>query len=236
MSAENQTFIPTADIAPRGNRPGVVIPGQGRSSQIITTIIPAQVGNVPGVTPIDQAGITFYLPLATGTVYIKPSNGSENQYTQGTGERALQNPFTRLEVRNRNPFNVIISIFVGFGDYIDNRAILYNPLISNIVYPTYAIANTLGNLLIPDLSGGALNDLNGTQFLALSRIGIYVSNLDLGVTYNLVNTANTKSVLAVPPSTDIVFPVNGNLRITVPAGNINALVSEVYSAILPTIT
>lgn len=232
MPDETQTVIPRAAVASRGNRPGVVPQvGENRSSQIITTIIPAN-----GVTPVDQAGTTFYLPLATGTVYIKPSSGSQNQYTQGTGERAMQNPFTRLEIQNKNPFNVIISIFVGFGDYIDNRAILYNPLVSNIVYPTYPVPNAAGNILIPDLSGGAFIDLNGNNFLALSRVAVYISNLDTGLTYTLTDTAATKSVLAVPPGTDIVFPVNGNLRIHVPSGVVNALVSEVYSSVTPTIT
>jgi hypothetical protein len=46
--------------------------------------------------------------------------------------------------------------------------------------------------------------------------------------------AANKRVLAIAPGTDIVYPVAGDFRIWVPASTINAVVSEVYSAIQPT--
>ena len=211
---------------------GIVRTGvDGRSSQIITTIIPSGQS-----FPVLAAGDEFYLPLATGTVSIKPNTGSENLYTQGTGLSVKENPFNQLQVKNSNAFNVIISIFVGFGNYIDNRAILYNPLVANIVLPTWPAPNVATNLPINDISGNAFIDANGVNRLALTRVSIYISNLDLATAYTLKDSTGTMGVVTVQPQTEIVFPVNGNFLLSVPAGNVNAIVSEIYQAVLPTLT
>lgn len=221
--------IPVAEGSPRSNRPGVV-PGssRGRSSQIVTLLIPA---NKP--IQLFQAGQQFYLTLASGAVKIKPNNGSENTYQQGKGQVVpLDNCFTSLQITNPNPFSVVISIFVGFSDYIDNSLILFNPQIANVVYPTYPVSAAAANLLIPDLSGSAFFDSNGTEWLALSRVSIYISNIDTGLTYNLQNTAANKTLLSVFPATNVTLPFSGNFRIT-DGATLKMIVSEVYMAVLP---
>lgn len=224
-------LIPKSDGAARSNRPGVV-PGisDGRSSQTITTIIPAG-----GSTIISQAGQEFYLVLATGPVLIKPNNGSFNQYVQGTGEIAnARNLFNNLQVKNPNTVSsVIISIFVGFGDYIDNRAILFNPLVVNAVYGTYPVTNSLVDILIPDLSQTSITDVNGVSRLALSRETIQVFNLDSGVVINIKNMALTKTVAVVQPLFSATLPMSGDFKIHSPSAMLNCIVSEIYSTVLP---
>lgn len=206
--------------------------GPNRTSQIITTILPA------GATlPIFQAGDEFYIVVATAALKIKPNNGSENEYVQGTGLKVNdQNIFANLQVRNDNPFNTVVQIFVGFGGYIDNRLITSDPNNYQAPYATYPIPNSAGTIDIPDLSGQAFIGVDGKTYLALSRRALYVSNLTLADTYNLQGIDGLPGsplyLLGVFPQTSIVYEASGHLQIKVPSGNINALVSEVYNSIL----
>ena len=218
---------------PNVGRPGIVPIGKAnRGSQIITTIIPAN-----SSIPVLVAGDTFYLTLATAQVSIKPNRGVEANYSAGTGLKTEDNPFDQLQITNPNANNVIISLFVGFGDYIDNRVILYDPLVKNIVYPTFPIANAGTNVLIPDRSGSAITDINGTVYLALSRVGIYVSNLELASVYYIRDFAASIGIaLGIQPSTSIVYPASGNYSLNNGGSPVNAIVSEIYQAVTPTLT
>lgn len=213
-------------------RPGVVpISSAGRASQIVTTIIPAGKS-----IPILVAGSEFYLTLATAPVLIRPNTGAESQYTQGTGSREEQNPFSQLQVTNQTASNIVISIFVGFGNYIDNRVILYDPLVKQAVVAVAPIPNVTATIHIPDLSGQAITDINGVSYLALGRVGIYISNLDLASSYSLTDALGVVgAAIVVQPQTNIVFPVSGDYRMHLPSSNLNAVVSDVYNAVLPTL-
>ncbi len=209
-----------------------VIPVQGvnRTSQIVTSVVPAG-----EFLNIFQAGARFYLIVATGLLSIKPNNGSENEYVQGTGlECEEQNYFANIQVKNNTPNSIVFQIFVGFGSYIDNRLIVFDPSVTRVVYPTYTNVNTLGTVLIPDRSGQAIVDANGNPYLALNREAIYLSNLDTGVTYTVQDTALTKALMYVFPQNSNVLPWNGDFAVHVPAAFINMVISEVYNAILPT--
>ncbi len=211
--------------------PGIVPNiGVNRSSQIIATIIPA---GKP--LTIFQAGSRFYLIVATGVLTVKPNNSSANEYVQGTGLIVEDsNFFNQIRIENKTANPIVLQIFVGFGDYIDNRLIVYDPSVLQVPYSTSGVPNTLNEILIPDLSATPILDANGTKYLALNRIAIYISNVDNGDAYDLQNLAGTKAVLAVQPLTNIVFPCSGSLKLKVPTGTINAVVSEIYNAILPT--
>lgn len=204
--------------------------GVNRTSQIVTTIIPA------GATfPVFQAGQRFYLTVATGEVFIKPNNGSESNYVQGTGlEVDDLNIFANVQIRNKNSFPVVLQIFVGFGNFIDNRLIVFDPNNIQACVATAPTTGTLNEIPIPDLSGTTILDANGNTLLALNRVAIYISNQDIANSYDLLNDAKTKSILTIFPLTSIVYNATGNFRMKIPAGNLNAIVSEVYNAIRPT--
>ncbi len=207
----------------------------GKSSQIITTIIPAL-----SSIPVMVAGDTFYLTLATAAVDIQPSKSARSTYSQGTGERMKDNPFTQLQVYNDSPNNVIISIYVGFGEYIDNRVILFDPLVFSVSYPTYPVPNAATVVNITDRSGQAITDQNGNRYLALYRKAIYFSNIDPAQVYTLADSGFVVgSVIAIQPTFNIVFEASGNFRVNIPTGPIgapvNAYISEIYAAVVPTL-
>lgn len=205
----------------------IPVDGVNRSSQIVTSVIPAN-----GFLSIFQAGARFYLIVATGVLSIKPSNGSENDYVQGTGLSPEEtNYFANIQIRNHTAKPIVFQIFVGFGNYIDNRLIVYDP---SVIQAPHSVLSTLpgGNtVLIPDLSNTAMVGPNGEAFLALNRIALYVSNNDSGVTYNVQNSAGTKNLVSVFPLTAIGYPISGDLSIRVPSGGINAIISEIYNVI-----
>ncbi len=207
----------------------IVAPGgiPNRTSQIVTSIVPAS-----GWLSVNQAGSKFYLVVATAELAIKPNNGSENKYVQGTGIACEElNYFANLQIRNPNPFPVIFQLFVGFGDYIDNRLIVYDPTVIQAPYSTSGIPNVANEILIPDLSGQAILGVNGEQYLALNRIAVYVSNVDNGDAYDIFNTDQDKTLLTVQPLTNVVYPANGAMSMKIPSGNINATVSEIYNVL-----
>lgn len=201
-----------------------------RSSQIITNVI------LPGeIYPVFQGGDAFYLVVATGKLLIKPNTGSENEYVQGTGLRPGNNAaFNQVQLKNPNSFAVVFQIFVGFGDYIDNRLIVNDPNQVQAPYSTSGVPNVSNDIPIPDLSGQPFIDANGIPMLALNRVAIYVNNIDTGLSYDIQNDAADKALITVLPQTNIVYPANGDLRIKTASANINATVSEIYNAIRAT--
>lgn len=204
--------------------------GGNRTSQIVTSIIPANT-----TFPIFQTGDNFYFVVSTGVLKVKPNNGSENEYVQGTGVLVDDlNIFKNIQIRNDNAFPVVFRIFVGFGNYIDNRLIVFDPTVFNAVYSTYGIVNSAPDVLIPDLSGQSFVAADGKVYLALGRKSLFVSNIDTGITYSIQNVALSKTLLFVFPQTSIVLEWGGDLKIHSPSANINAVVTEVYAAILPT--
>lgn len=65
----------------------------------------------------------FYVVNSTGPVNIKSAEFPEKTYRAGTGERLSGNQiFTRLELFNRGTVPIELTVWAGFGEYIDNRA------------------------------------------------------------------------------------------------------------------
>lgn len=205
---------------------------KGRSSQIFANIVPAG-----GTLTVPVTGNCFYFLTLTLLVQVRVQGGVFNPFTQGKGMKFVaENNFPMLEIRNENAVAVVFQLFVGFDEYIDNTLILDNASgRKNIVYPTAPVPNVSANILIPDLSGTKINDINGNQWYALNRLSIYVSNADAAAVYDLVNTANDKTAVLFQPLQTLSLPFSGNFRMT-EAGNINAIVSETYEAIPVTVT
>jgi hypothetical protein len=204
-----------------------------KTAQIVTMVI------APGqVYPILQTGDNFYIIISTGVISVKPNNGGENSYSQGTGQQyPAGNEFTNLQIKNNNASSVVFSIFVGFGSYIDNRVILNDPFLSNVVYPTAPTPNVTNNINITDKSGQAILDINGNNYLALNRVAIYITNYDLASTYNLQDYLHiVGTAVGVSPATQIVFNASGDFSIHIPSSTINAVVSEVYQAVKPSLS
>lgn len=192
----------------------------------------------PGATQRATAqGTQAYFVVATAPVNARPLGGDFVTYSQGTGINA-QNPFDWVELQNFQPYPIVVSIWVGFDNFIDRRLILANAQTPDVIYPTYPVPNAATFVNIVDLSGGAFKDVNGTQWLALYRKSILIFNLDTGNTYKLGGYSPTgadvgKYVAAISPAPlPIRLDIAGNYTYQTGGGNVNAIVSEVYSSIL----
>jgi len=203
----------------------------GRTSIIYPIVVPAN-----SVAPVPCAGTTFYVTVCTGPIDIRPYGGVFNTYTNGKGLKLKQeNAFSSLEVRNTTSQPLVVQLFVGFDEFIDNALILANTGQTLVANPTYSTASSATNVNITDLSGGAFTDINGIEWYALQREAIYVSNLDSGVTLLLQQfgsiISNGPAVIAIFPTQNLRYAASGDYCLNVGGGNINALCSELYQSI-----
>lgn len=199
----------------------------GRNGQLITQSIAAN-----GTHQIFVAGTNFYLNVATAKLRIKPLGSQESEFVQGEG---LNVTFKALEIRNPNPYPVVFSLWAGYGAYIDNKTILYNPNVKEVVFPTYPVPVAANTIDIIDYSGQQITDINGKVWLALGRSGIYVSNIDLAVDIVIESgTVPGAGALVTFPRTATVFPVSGDYKIR-QGSPVNGYISETYQAIEPTL-
>jgi hypothetical protein len=180
------------------------------------------------------AGTQAYLVVATAPVNMRPAGGDFSQYSQGTGI-AASNAFQNVEIQNFQTYPVVISLWVGWDSFIDNRLIIANPQSANIVFPTYPTPLTAAYCNIVDLSGGPFKDINGGQWLALGRVSILISNLTSG-TYLLSQYSPSGALLGpsvgiIPPTPlPIRYDIGGNYTVNTGA-SLNMIISEVYNSI-----
>lgn len=185
---------------------------------------------------VQSTGTRAYFVVCSAPVNARPKGGDFVLYQQGTGIDTGTVIFQGVEIQNPNAVPVVISMFVGFAGFIDNRLIIADAITPNVAYPTYPVASAGTVVNIPDLSGGPFTDINGVGWYAISRNAILVFNADSGVTYNLqranATAAGDPSIGVIYPLTPIQFQVSGNYRITKGGAPINVVVSEIYTAIL----
>jgi hypothetical protein len=208
--------------------------------------IGGQISNLPiaaGATVTAPGGGTgFYLVIATGAVNVRARGAlygadSYSLYQQGQGTRQPGEnavAFDVVDIQNPNTVPVVVSIWTGFSNFINNQLILSNATIQNVANPVYPVANAAKSIQIPDLTGGSFNDINGKVWLPLYRIAILVFNCSNADVYFLQkkNAAALAdgSVGAVQPLTPVRFDFSGDYSI-IQNANINAIISEIYAAI-----
>lgn len=206
--------------------------------------IPAKIGELTAVpiaagssTTVSGQGTSVYLVISTAPCNIR-TRGSKGTsayslLTQGTGAKGLE--FDQVDLQNPNSVPIVVQIWTGFAEFIDNRLIIANQSIPQVILPTYPTANAAVSVNFVDKSGSQFADINGKQWIALYRIALIVSNVDNGVTYLLqaagAGTSSGPAVAAIYPGTSLNLPVAGDYTINVGGGNINVIASEIYSAI-----
>ena len=191
------------------------------------------------------AGTRAYLVLATAPVNMRArgaafGTATYSLYSEGQGFQDTRRDavlFDVVDIQNPNSVPVVVSLWIGSSTFIDNRLILANATIPNVVKPTYPVPGAAMAIQIPDISGAPFTDINGKNWLALYRIAILVfntSNADVYFVQKSGATAlNQGSIGAVQPLTPVRFDVQGDYTIHQNA-NINAIVSEIYAAIAAT--
>lgn len=202
-----------------------------RGSRYVSNVIPAL-----GTLPVPVTGNQFYVTATSAPIEIRPSGGSKNRYYTGTGLLVpLENAFELLEISNPNNFQIAFEIFYGFDTFIDKRLIVSQQENPQIAYPTYTTPSSAALVDIIDKSGQLIADINGGEWYAIQRQAIIVCNTDSGVTLLLQKAnsvvANGPAIAAIYPLTSLNYPVEGDYRLHLGGANINAVVSEIYSAI-----
>jgi hypothetical protein len=162
--------------------------------------------------------------------------GAYSVFSQGTGvgEPNAAEQFDVVDIQNFNAYAVVVSLWVGYADFIDNRLILNNTVNQAVTYPTQPVAGAM-NINIPDISGTNFTDINGKGWIAIVRVAIIISNLDPAVSLLLQKAgsvvSNGPAVLLCPPALPVSHSSSGNFCINIGGGAINAIVCEIYSAI-----
>jgi hypothetical protein len=206
---------------------------QGSGGRIVN--LPLAAG---ATTRVNNKGTKAYLVVATAGVQMRPIGGQVgvgdfNLYSQGTGFNAVD-VFDTVEFFNSNAIAIVISVWIGFDNFIDNRLILANATLQNIAYPTQPTP-TGSPIQIPDLSGGSFLDLNVVKWLPLFRQAIIINNLGTSAVLLQAYGAATSSgpaVLVAPPGLPIAHNAGGNYAVV--GGSNTVIVSEIYQAILAT--
>lgn len=213
--------------------------GQAPARVLSKTSLFVQNVIAPGATlPVPLSGNWFYITQATAPIDIRPSGGIFNTYAAGTGlDLDLSNSFSLLEIRNTSAFAVVFQVFVGFDKFIDKRLFLTSQQNPQAVFPTYPVPNIANVININDLSGQQFTDVNGVGWYAMFRTAIIICNVDAGATFLIYKSgaiaASDPAIAAVYPLTSLRLDVQGNYRIsTFGGGNINLIVSEIYTSLL----
>jgi hypothetical protein len=212
-------------------------------------VLPSKVGQITSVpiaagqsTTISGSGDMVYVIIATAPVNIRTrgaagSNGSSTYatFTQGTGIKGQ--PFNNVDLQNPNSVPIVVQVWTGISQFIDNRLIIANQSIPQVVYPTYPTANAAAKVEFKDLSGGGFTDVNGNLWLALYRVAIVICNVDGGTTFLLQNKGGkvtdspSKAVAAIYPLTSWNESFAGDYDINLGGANINVIAHEIYAAI-----
>jgi hypothetical protein len=230
----------TAQVAPPG--PGNTTAGAAQGG---VQNVPGQQGGILAITiPAGQTipqliqGSFFYVIAASAGILVRPKGGSFNTYQPGTGYRLPgDQSFSSLEIENPNAFPVSFAMFIGFGEFIDNRLILQQGVQYPVMKVTYSgVPEVAGPIAITDVSGSAFTDQNGKSWLAISRICFYVDNLSTSANLILQDSASDgNNCGTIFPATTRTFPVSGNFTLKTGAAPVAACVIEVYNAIAPAI-
>ncbi len=215
------------------NAQGQVPPTPNQQGGILSITVPA------GATvPYQLQGTFFYNIASSGSFSIRPAGGSFNVYRPGTGYRLPANQsFAFIEIKNDNSFPVALAMFIGFGEFIDNRLILEGSVVQQILKVTYSPTPAVaGPIAIDDISGQPFTDQNGTTWLAIGRVAFYVDNLSLSSNLLIQNDVSSGVVCG------IVFPVTtrtvaaaGDFTLKNGLAAVQAAVVEIYNAIEPNI-
>jgi hypothetical protein len=184
-----------------------------RSSVYVKQTIPA------GQTiHVSAFGETFYFIGLTAPVNVRTDVTAMKPYRQGTGEVfPPELRFRSLDIENPNAGEVSLTLWVGFGEYIDRRTALIDGYTLSVGSPW----NNVG-----PMSARSFPGIPGpTQ---LHRKAIVVTNLDIANPL-LIRDGNANVICAVLPNTSLILPIAGAVDVYNATGvAISAYMGEIW--------
>ncbi len=209
MAAGNNS---RADNLNRLNAAGVAIGGAGQtpktSAQFTTTLAAGGVQNVP------IAGQIFYVIDTTAQLTIRTSNGGRELYDVGTGKVCdPSETFDWIEVANNNAVPVTLTIFIGFGDYIDNRlnVVRYRPASLQPIIDD--LTDSIAATSAASIAANSTVMFAGTPPAGYAqRRWIIISNLDPNSELFLQDS-NGHNISAIEPKSSQILFTSGSITV-----------------------
>lgn len=184
-----------------------------RSSLVHSATIPANSSRF-----ISMYGDRFYLLQCTAPIEIKTEATGFKPYRKGTGEQFPEDlRFERLEVKNDNSYAVEIKIWVGFGEYIDQRFEIVD------AYSEIRSDN------VTTIAAGATLTYDGEPASGeIQRKAFVLTNLDPNSRLDVLDK-NDNLAVACFAEQSITLPVCGEIKVKNPSGaDITFYVGEIY--------
>lgn len=200
--------------------------GISRTSGTYRLVIPAL-----STYTLNQAGVRFYIVESDNDspLFIKTDKTIEEIFTVGTGKWVSEEQFFRmLYIRNSTADVITIDLFVGFGEYIDNRTTIVGNRLSSVlpvIEPkTLFVAH-------PDdsIDAGSGINFNGVPTgNRLRRKCIMVTNLDPTLNIVLQDTSINDG-LTIFPNTSVTVPTSEEVNVANENGSAVAVnIAEIW--------
>lgn len=178
-----------------------------KSSVTMTVTVPGGTETEPGIYAVDVWGEAFYLVGASAPIRMATDVSAAKEYRKGTGEQFPPGlTFRRLQAENRGPDPIRITVWAGFGSYIDNRV---------DVIETFTESRGRSDTIIPGNSGALFSGI--PQGRQTQRKSLVITNLD-PQTVLRVKGEDDNYICAVFPQTTIMLPISGRVLVENPTG------------------
>ena len=81
---------------------------------------------------------------------------------------------------NPNTVPIVVQIWTGVSQFVDNRLLIANQSIPQVVYPTYPKANTAAAVNFVKVSGSQFADINGNLSDSYFIVAVVLLNINEG--------------------------------------------------------
>lgn len=202
------------------------LPGGFVRSSRTATLILQPAGSPQSIQNFPQAGVRFYVVESDNdaAIGVKPDKTQEELFTVGTGKEFSEDqPFRQLQITNYSPDVVTITLFAGFGDYIDKRTTIVGNRLTSILPVIEPKTKPIAGA-VTSIAGNAAIALSGVPATGqLRRKAIVVSNVDANLNLQILDGTGTNIILTIFPNTSIILPISEACSIKNPNGSALAL-------------
>ncbi len=226
MNEDRQTLVEFAQGETSGGKLSSLPSRFVRASTTRQIVLPPS-----GSLSIPVTGTRFYITEQNSGTYIgiKTEKTVEEMFTVGTGKAFPDDQyFTNLEIRNLSAtLTVTLTLFAGFGDYIDRRLTVVDDRFNSTINVREAATRSLARTSF-SIPGVTTVTFNTVPAWALRRKAFLISNMDLANSLLLQDNAGNPG-LAVFPSTSITVPISAEVRVSnITASAIVCYITEIF--------